>query len=167
MLGLIATRSLDTPVEGIHPLVDETEQRIRNGLPAYEWLQKAGGGTASIPPESRRSSFADLGYALLLKGVRPDAENATAQDIKEAAHSTIPDVPVLFWSFRIMVALGFYFIALFGWSFYLVEPVRRIRGLPTGFLARRPVAACRCPGSPPSLAGSSPNMAASLGSSTA
>jgi cytochrome d ubiquinol oxidase subunit I len=36
-----------------------------------------------------------------------------------AALSTIPDVPVLFWSFRIMVALGFYFIALFAVAFYL------------------------------------------------
>ena len=42
----------------------------------------------------------------------------TAQ-IHEAALSTIPDVPVLFWSFRIMVALGFYFIALFAVAFYL------------------------------------------------
>ncbi len=33
--------------------------------------------------------------------------------------TTIPDVPVLFWSFRIMVALGFYFIALFAVAFYL------------------------------------------------
>ena len=42
--------------------------------------------------------------------------DATTQ-IHEAALSTIPDVPVLFWSFRIMVALGFYFIALFGIAF--------------------------------------------------
>src|SRR5512136_2296255 len=35
------------------------------------------------------------------------------------ARATIPDVPVLFWSFRIMVALGFYFIALFAVAFYL------------------------------------------------
>jgi cytochrome bd ubiquinol oxidase subunit I len=125
VLGLIATRSLDTPVEGIHSLVAETENHIRNGLPAYKWLQTAGGGTESIPP-NLKDSFSDLGYALLLKGVRPDAENSTAQDIQTAARSTIPDVPVLFWAFRVMVALGFYFIALFGWSFY-ISSRRRIR----------------------------------------
>jgi cytochrome d ubiquinol oxidase subunit I len=118
VLGLIATRSLDGTVEGIHPLVRETEERIRNGLPAYKWLQKAGGGSQSIPADLK-GSFGDLGYAFLLKGVRPDAENATDAEIKEAAHSTIPNVPVLFWAFRIMVALGFYFILLFGTGFYL------------------------------------------------
>ncbi|HEY4125632.1 MAG TPA: cytochrome ubiquinol oxidase subunit I, partial [Rhizomicrobium sp.] len=33
--------------------------------------------------------------------------------------STIPNVPVLFWSFRIMVAIGFWFIALFAVAFWL------------------------------------------------
>ena len=33
----------------------------------------------------------------------------------------MPHVAVLFWSFRIMVALGFYFIGLFGAFFYLVS----------------------------------------------
>ncbi len=126
VLGLIATRSLDKPVQGIHPLVEENERRIRNGLPAYAWLSKAGGGAAGIPPELK-SSFADLGYAFLLKAIRPDAENATDQEIKQAAHATIPDVPVLFWSFRIMVGLGFYFIALFGAALYLTSS-RRIVG---------------------------------------
>ena len=125
VLGLIATRSLDTPVEGIHPLVEKTEQRIHNGLPAYAWLKESGGGSVPIPAELK-SSFTDLGYAFLLKGVRPDAENATMQDIKTAAHSVIPNVPVLSWAFRIMVGLGFYFIALFGAAFYLSSR-RRIR----------------------------------------
>ncbi|MDG4869632.1 hypothetical protein P8631_16740, partial [Guyparkeria sp. 1SP6A2] len=46
---------------------------------------------------------ADLGYALLLKRYRPDIENATPDDIARAAFSTVPDVPVLFWAFRLMV----------------------------------------------------------------
>jgi cytochrome d ubiquinol oxidase subunit I len=60
-----------------------------------------------------------VGHSLLVKRIRPDIENATDAQIHEAALSTIPDVPVLFWSFRIMVALGFYFIALFAAAFYL------------------------------------------------
>ena len=83
---------------------------------AYKWLQKAGGGVR--PPVNLRRSFADLGYAFLLKGVRADAENATEQTSRRPP-STIPDVPVLFWAFRVMVALGFFFIALFGAGFYL------------------------------------------------
>ena len=54
VLGLIATRSIDTPVEGIKPLVANAEQRIRNGLPAYAWLEREGGGpTAEVPAEPR------------------------------------------------------------------------------------------------------------------
>ncbi|WP_442755435.1 cytochrome ubiquinol oxidase subunit I [Methylocystis sp. JAN1] len=119
VLGLIATRSLDKDVEGIKPLVARNEDRIRNGLPGYKWIAEQGGRpNAAIPPQLE-NSMRDVGYALLLKRIRPDIENATPEEIRQAAHSTIPDVPVLFWSFRVMVALGFYFIALFGVAFYL------------------------------------------------
>jgi cytochrome d ubiquinol oxidase subunit I len=121
VLGLIATRSLDTPVEGIRPLVANAEKRIREGLPAYLWLQKEGGGPTAEVPQELQASMQSLGYAFLLKRIRPDIENASEDQIHEAALSTIPDVPVLFWSFRIMVALGFYFIVLFGAYFYLLS----------------------------------------------
>ncbi|MCC3245683.1 cytochrome ubiquinol oxidase subunit I [Methylocystis sp. WRRC1] len=119
VLGLIATRSLDTPVEGIKPLVANAEKRIRNGLPGYTWMVALGGTANAEVPADLEDSMRDVGYSLLLKRIRPDIENATDEEIRQAAMSTIPDVPVLFWSFRIMVALGFYFIALFGTAFYL------------------------------------------------
>jgi cytochrome d ubiquinol oxidase subunit I len=118
VLGLIATRSLDKPVEGIKPLVERNEARIRNGLAGYKWIAQNGGHAAAAIPPDLEDSMRDVGHSLLLKRFRPDIENATADEIDKAAHSTIPDVPVLFWSFRIMVALGFYFIALFGAAFY-------------------------------------------------
>jgi cytochrome bd ubiquinol oxidase subunit I len=121
ILGLIATRAIDTPVEGIKPLVAMAEGRIRNGLPAYVWLESHGGQLKAEIPAELKGAMSDLGYAFLLKRLRPDIENATDAQIHEAAESTIPDVPVLFWSFRIMVALGFYFIALFGAAFYLAS----------------------------------------------
>lgn len=119
VLGLIATRSLDTPVVGIMPLVDEAEKRIKNGLSGYQWVSKEGGKAHAVVPADLESSMKDMGYSLLLKRIRLDIENATDEEIHQAALSTIPDVPVLFWSFRIMVALGFYFIALFSIAFYL------------------------------------------------
>ena len=128
LLGLIATRSIDTPVEGIKPLVAIAEHRIRNGLPAYAWLEREGGGPTAEVPANLEPSMRNLGYAFLLKRIRPDIENASDDQIHAAALSTIPDVPVLFWSFRIMVALGFYFIALFGIAFYLAS--RRRCGKP-------------------------------------
>ena len=47
LLGLIATRSFDQPVEGIKPLIARAEQRIRDGLPAYAWLERR---AAARPP---------------------------------------------------------------------------------------------------------------------
>ena len=120
VLGLIATRSFNEPLPGINQLVDVARTRIEDGLVAYRLLQKIKADPGS---EALRSAFekhvGNLGYALLLKNVRPDIENATAADIDKAADSTIPNVPVLFWAFRVMVALGFWFIALFAIASWL------------------------------------------------
>ena len=118
-LGLIATRSINLPVEGIKDLVAKAEGRIRHGLIAYRSLAKIQGKPGATLPPDAQAAVSDLGYALLLKGIRPDIENATDADIHAAAMSTIPNVGVLFWGFRLMVALGFYFIALFAVAFYL------------------------------------------------
>ena len=39
VMGIIATRSVDTPVTGIKDLLVEHEGRIRNGMVAYEQLE--------------------------------------------------------------------------------------------------------------------------------
>ncbi|MDR3527483.1 MAG: cytochrome ubiquinol oxidase subunit I [Rhizomicrobium sp.] len=120
VLGLIATRSSDTEVPGINNLVNLAKVRIKNGIVAYDALaklKKDRGNTALRT--TLKAHVADLGYALLLKRFRPDVQNATPAEIDAAATSTIPNVPALFWSFRFMVALGFFFIGLFGLAFYL------------------------------------------------
>ena len=50
-LGLIATRSLDTPLPGIDELVKQAQTRIRSGLVAYDALErmKANRGDACRP----------------------------------------------------------------------------------------------------------------------
>ena len=120
MLGLIATRSLNKQVPGIDDLVDDAHKRIKDGLIAYRALLavKKNPGDSAVRAELD-AHVANLGYALLLKSVRADIENATDDQIRAAATSTIPDVPTLFWSFRLMVALGFWFIALFATAFWL------------------------------------------------
>jgi cytochrome d ubiquinol oxidase subunit I len=120
MLGLIATRSIDQQLPGIRDLVAKAEQRIRNGIPAYAALQ-----TLQKNPQDSAARAAlqehvgDLGYALLLKRVTPDVVGATDAQIHLAALDTVPSVGPLFWSFRAMVGLGFFFIALFGYTFWL------------------------------------------------
>ncbi|HWA30205.1 MAG TPA: cytochrome ubiquinol oxidase subunit I [Rhizomicrobium sp.] len=119
VLGLIATRSADKQVPGIEQLVNEAHGRIQSGLIAYKTLMQV---RAHPKDEALRNALDehvdDLGFALLLKKIRPDIENATGAQIWQAANSTIPDVPVLFWSFRFMVGLGFFFIALFAVAFW-------------------------------------------------
>jgi cytochrome d ubiquinol oxidase subunit I len=120
VLGLIATRSTDTPVPGIADLVAVAHNRIKDGLVAYKALLQIKHNRQDLTLRSELDAHvANLGYALLLKRIRPDIENASEADIQAAAASTIPNVPVLFWSFRVMVALGFWFIALFTAAFWL------------------------------------------------
>jgi cytochrome d ubiquinol oxidase subunit I len=125
VMGLIGTRSIDGVLPGIHELVDEAEQRIDKGLQAYAAMQRL---RVDRNDAAARAAFdankADLGYALLLKRSLDDPTKATSADVRRAAASTIPNVPVLFWSFRIMVGCGVYFIALFAYSFWLASKRR-------------------------------------------
>jgi cytochrome d ubiquinol oxidase subunit I len=121
-LGLIATRSLDTPIPGIDELVQRGEERIKSGIVGYKALATLRQDRTNAAAKSALAQHGeDLGYALLLKRSLPDIGDASAAQIHQAALTLIPDVATLFWSFRIMVGLGFYFIALFGLAFVLAS----------------------------------------------
>lgn len=118
-LGLIATRSITKEVAGIKELIARHEKRIRSGMVGYEQLLKLRKGDRS--PETRamfEQHRADIGYGLLLKQFVDNPSKATEEQIKQAARSTIPKVWPLFWSFRIMVGLGFLMLFIFLASFY-------------------------------------------------
>ncbi|HEV8503113.1 MAG TPA: cytochrome ubiquinol oxidase subunit I [Casimicrobiaceae bacterium] len=119
VMGLIGTRSIDTKMPGINELVTEAEGRIRKGLVAYRALAEL---RAHPQDASARKAFEanadDLGYALLLERHLDDPLKASDADIRATAASTIPNVPVLFWSFRLMVGCGLWFIALFAVAFW-------------------------------------------------
>ncbi len=120
VLGLIATRSLDKEVTGMSELVLQAQERIASGLLAYKAVQTIKADPANV---AAREQFAlhgrDLGYALLLKRTIADPLTATPAQIERAAWDTVPDVPVMFWAFRVMAGLGFFFIALFATAFVL------------------------------------------------
>ncbi|MDA8248846.1 MAG: cytochrome ubiquinol oxidase subunit I [Rhodospirillales bacterium] len=122
VLGLIATRSIDGKVEGIEDLVHDMGQHIRSGIIAYQALLRL---RAAPDDAVQRAAFdahgTDLGYALLLKRYTPTVTDATPAQIDAAAWDTVPPVLPLFWSFRVMVGLGFYFIALFAAMFWLAS----------------------------------------------
>ena len=78
---------------------------------------------SGCPASGRRRQLeahdADLGYALLLRKYVSDVTLATPAQIDQAAWDTVPSVGWLFWAFRIMVGLGFFFIGFFAFGFYL------------------------------------------------
>ena len=120
VLGLIATRSADKTVPGINNLAELARHRIQNGMIAYDALSKLKKDRGNTElRKTLNAHVSDLGYALLLKRFRPDVQNATPEQVDAAALSTIPNVPVLFWSFRFMVGIGFFLIALFAVAFWL------------------------------------------------
>ena len=118
-LGIIATRSFNQQIPGIDELVAHAQARIRSGVLGYDALQRL--KTNPDDPKAAaefREHAADLGYALLLKRYLADPRTADDVTIAKAAAGTAPNVGPMFWSFRIMVALGFYFIALFALIFW-------------------------------------------------
>jgi cytochrome bd ubiquinol oxidase subunit I len=123
VLGLIATRSADQTVLGIDDLVARARSRIVAGVEAYAALQVLRAAPAGAPDPEVLKRFtaaqADLGYGLLLLRFTDNPATATPAQIDAAAWSTVPNVPVLFWSFRVMVGLGLFFIAMFATAFYL------------------------------------------------
>lgn len=118
-LGLIATRSIDTPVTGIKDLKEEHVRRIESGMKAYAALQKMKeGDTSPAVKQAFEQHKADLGYGLLLKKYTPNVVDATPAQIQQASNDTIPNVAPIFWSFRFMVGLGFLFLLTFILAFW-------------------------------------------------
>ena len=119
LMGIIATRSLDEQVMGLHDIVDENEQRIRNGMLAYQLLEKLHAGDKTAENIAAFDAVKkDLGFGLLLKEHTENVVDATEDQIKQAAKDSIPHVAPLFWSFRIMVGCGLLMLGVIGMAFY-------------------------------------------------
>ena len=118
-LGIIATRSIDTPIIGIKDLIKQNETFIRQGMQAYALL-----GQLKTNPHTPdlKDKFAAvskyLGYGLLLKRYTENVIDATPEQIQQAARDTIPKTAPLFWSFRIMVGAGLLMLFIFSMAFY-------------------------------------------------
>lgn len=118
-LGLIATRSVTEEVTGLKDLMAEHEVRIRNGMVAYDLLTQIKAGDRSDETMADfKSRVDDLGYGLLLKKYVENPAEATEADIQRAVDNSIPAVAPMFFTFRIMVGLGFLMLILIGLSFY-------------------------------------------------
>lgn len=112
LMGIITTRSLDTEVKGLKELMADNEVKIRNGLIALSSLEQIKKGSSDPLVQSLyEKNKEDIGYGYLVKRFA-DKDNLTLQEatethIQAAVKDSIPEVAPLFWSFRIMVGIGF------------------------------------------------------------
>lgn len=118
-MGLIGTRSTTEVMPGIYDIIKENHARIESGQHAVVALDKL--RINRDDPEAMEIFLKhqdDLGFGLLLKRYTDDVSLATPEMITLAAKDTIPAVKPLFWTFRIMVGLGFFMLFVFAVTFW-------------------------------------------------
>ena len=112
--GIIGTRSLDKEIIGIHDIKALNEKRIINGIQAVSLLDQLREDRTNPQTIAQFEKVKkDLGFGLLLKKYTDDVTKATPEMIKKATDDTIPPIFPMFWSFRIMVGLGFLMLAMY------------------------------------------------------
>nr|WP_285817761.1 cytochrome ubiquinol oxidase subunit I [Echinimonas agarilytica] len=120
LMGIIATRSLDETVTGLIDLKAMNREKIIAGSEAHALLQKRQDGGLSAAEQQRFDEISEhLGYGLLLEPFAQDIHNPTAAELDAATDYSIPSVGPMFWSFRIMVASGFFMLLVFGYAFII------------------------------------------------
>ncbi len=115
LMGIIGTRSLDTELPGLKDIYAKNRERVVVGIEAVKRLAVL---RQNPRDANAREAFdkvsKDLGFGMLLKKYVVSMDEITPELIDRAARDTLPRVAPLFWTFRIMVALGFAMLALFG-----------------------------------------------------
>lgn len=119
VMGLIGTRSLDTEIPGIREIVAHNRERVESGVEAVRLLHaiRAGDDDPAVREAFERVSD-DLGFGLLTTRYAESMDKVTPEIMDRAARDTIPPVAPLFWTFRIMVALGFAMLVVFSLALY-------------------------------------------------
>ena len=118
VMGLIGTRSISKEIPGIHEIKEKNRGRIISGIEAVDALARLRADPDDAGAKARLEAHqADLGFGLLLKRYVSDVRDATPEHIQQAVDSTVPRVTPMFWSFRIMVGLGFLMLLLFVLAF--------------------------------------------------
>ncbi len=140
-LSILATDSVDGYVPGIRDLLDggyelpgggkalSAEEKMARGrvaIAALQWYRaarEAGHPEAEAPLATLRENFPYFGYGY----------------IRERSE-LVPPVPLVFYSFRVMVALGGYFLALFAGLLVCGKRLENRRWLQWGTLFSIPLA---------------------------
>ncbi|MFB6349036.1 cytochrome ubiquinol oxidase subunit I [Moraxella sp. ZJ142] len=119
VMGLIGTRSVDTEILGINDIKKLNEERITNGITAVKALDimRANQTNGVDNPQALIDEFTahkdDLGFGLLLKKYTSDMDAVTPAMIAQAVDDSVPAVTPMFWTFRVMVGMGFLMLILY------------------------------------------------------
>jgi cytochrome d ubiquinol oxidase subunit I len=114
VLGLIVTHSKNEQIPGLQELAQQNEAKIRDGLTALNALDQVRQGDKNPALMNTLNQYQDdLGYGMLLEQITPDLKHVTNAQIHQAAQNTIPNVWILFWTFRVMIALGILMLLMF------------------------------------------------------
>ncbi|HTQ71261.1 MAG TPA: cytochrome ubiquinol oxidase subunit I [Acidocella sp.] len=124
ILDPLIAHSFDTPIPGLVTLEKQAGPRIENGIQALNALKTYGQDHDAAALATFKANEKDMGYGFLAQRYAPNQDlsqiTPANQDtvVAQAEKDTIPNVFVTFWSFRIMMALGFFFVALFAFAAY-------------------------------------------------
>ncbi|HEY9026243.1 MAG TPA: cytochrome ubiquinol oxidase subunit I [Burkholderiaceae bacterium] len=119
VMGLIGTRSLTHVIPGIDEIKTKNKARIERGIEALKALDTLRKDRDNgLARETFEANKEDLGFGLLVKRYAADPSQATPEMIGRAVDDSVPKVAPMFWSFRIMVGLGFAMLALFAVAFW-------------------------------------------------
>ena len=143
MLSFLAYRDTDAYIPGIQDILDgytsetgqvypSTRQRMENGKKAINALKNY---KQAVDAQDKQTAHAALGT---LKAHYRDFGYGYLQ----SEYESIPNVPLVFYSFRIMVGLGFLFVALFvvSWWYARKRKFEKFRFIPYVAIACVPLA---------------------------
>jgi len=115
-LSILVTHSLDGTVPSALEIQEEAKGRIWNGIPAVIAMEQLGKDPTNEQALAQFDAHKDdVGYGLLVQQYAPDGDitKITQAEVELAAKDTIPEVWVIFWAFRLMVAFGLLLLGYF------------------------------------------------------
>jgi cytochrome d ubiquinol oxidase subunit I len=124
VLTPLVTHSEDEVIPGLLTQEQHAGPRILNGIQAINALQAYGAKHDAADLAAFQLNEKDMGYGFLAQRNAPNqdltqitpANQATV--VAQTEKDIVPNVFVTFWSFRLMMFLGFYFVALFAFASY-------------------------------------------------
>ncbi len=124
VLTPLITHTFDESIPGLIDLEAAAGPKILNGIKAIDALQQYSTTHDAASLATFKQYENDMGYGFLAQQNAPNQDlNAITPAempavVQQTELETIPNVFVTFWAFRIMMFLGFYFIALFAFVAY-------------------------------------------------